>query len=356
MTFTVTVSSPAMPSLPLEFFRMSGEESLSALYKYVFVLKTPSDSYIGRHEAANVNYKQLIGKEFTAHIELSDLGRREISGLVTKARIVESNDQQSIYEIEIEPWLVLATRTSDYKRYQEKTVVQIIDEVLSDYNFPVKKRLSGRYPVLGYQVQYGETDFAFIQRLMEEWGIYWYFEHSKGAHHLVLIDDMAAHGKAPHAKVLYNPEGKIDEEHLSVFSAEEKHRPGRWVTNDFDFEKPLADLEVSDPKPRKTGFPNEELYEWPGDYTDAALGKRLAEVRMHAAGVSGSLATGSGNVRGLPCGYTFHLEGYPAEKANREYLVASAYLALTEKGRTTGQAEYSCQGAFTFFPTDKVFR
>ena len=222
--------------------------------------------------------------------------------------------------------------------------------------FPLEKRLSGSYPILDYQVQYGETDFDFIQRLMQEWGIYWFFEHSKGAHRLVLIDDMAAHEAAPHADMLYNAEGKIDEEHLSAFSAEENHQSGQWVTNDFDFKKPLADLEVLDVKPRNTGFPAQELYDWPGDYTDPDIGKQLADVRMQAEGADGSLASGSGNVRGLPCGFTFTLRGYPADKANREYLVKSALLQLSERGETSGQSEYHCNCSFTFFPTDKVFR
>ena len=356
---TVFVSSPAMPSLSLEFFSVLGEESISSLYKYVVVLKTPGDPNIPRQVAANIDYKQLVGKEFTVHIELSDLSRREISGLVTSARIIESNDQQSIYEVVIDPWLMLAKRTSDYKRFQEKTVVQIIDEVLADYNFPVEKRLSGSYPSFDYQIQYGETDFYFIQRLMEEWGIYWFFKHEGGTHKLVLIGNMAAHTPPPSADyqtVIYNTDGKIDEEHLSVFHAEENHRSGQLVTNDFDFEKPLADLKVIDPKPRKTGFPGQELYEWPGDYTDPDIGKKLALVRMHTAGVKGSLACASGNVRGLPCGYTFTLTQNPTEKTNQQYLIVTSSLSLRNIGKTSGQSDYHCNAGVSLLPTKKVFR
>ncbi|GHT95444.1 type VI secretion protein Vgr [Betaproteobacteria bacterium] len=359
MSHTVSVNCAAMPSPPLEFFEISGVETLSALYSYTILLKTPGDPGIPRQVAANANYKQMVGKEFTVAIELTDLSKREISGLVTSARIIESNDQQSIYEVIIEPWLILATRTSDYKRFQEKTVVQIIDEVLADYNFPVEKRLSGSYPSLDYQVQYGETDFDFIQRLMEEWGIYWFFKHEGGMHKLVLIDNMAAHTSPPSADyqtVIYNTDGKIDEEHLSVFHAEENHRSGQWVVNDFDFKKPLADLKVIDPKPRNTGFPSQELYEWPGDYTDPGIGQQLALVRMYAEGVAGSIAHASGNVRGLPCGYTFTLAQNPTDKTNQQYLIVSSSMSLRDIGKTSGQSDYHCNVGVSLLPTKKIFR
>jgi type VI secretion system secreted protein VgrG len=337
---------------------MSGIESLSVLYSYTILLKTPGDPGIPRQAAANVDYKQMIGKEFTISVELGDLSKREISGLVTTARVVESNDQQSIYAVTIEPWLILATRTSDYKRFQEKTVVEIVDEVLADYNFPVEKRLSVSYPSLDYQVQYGETDFDFIQRLMQEWGIYWFFRHEGGAHRLVLIDAMAAHTSPPSAAygtVIYNTDSMIDEEHLSVFHAEENHRTGQWVYNDFDFKKPLADLKVIDAKPRNTAFPSEERYEWPGDYTDPGIGKRLAEVRMLAEGAAGSLATASGNVRGLPCGHTFTLANNPTDKANQKYLLVASSLEISEIGQTSGQTDYHCDANFKLLPEEKTY-
>ncbi|MDL2505885.1 phage late control D family protein, partial [Salmonella enterica] len=92
------------------------------------------------------------------------------------------------YELRMEPWVKLLTHTSDYKAFQNKTVVDILDEVLAEYPYPVEKRLVESYPVRTWQVQYGETDFDFLQRLMQEWGIYWWFEHSEDSHTLVLAD------------------------------------------------------------------------------------------------------------------------------------------------------------------------
>ncbi len=92
----------------------------------------------------------------------------------------------------MEPWVKLLTHTSDYKAFQNKTVVDILDEVLAEY--PTRWK-SGWWKATRYarQVQYGETDFDFLQRLMQEWGIYWWFEHSEDSHTLVLADAISAH-------------------------------------------------------------------------------------------------------------------------------------------------------------------
>ncbi len=359
MPHTVTVKCASMPSPSLEFCGITGGERLSELYSYTISLKTPGDPNIPRQVAANVDYKQMIGKEFTVEIELGDLSKREISGLVTNAKIIDSGRQQSKYEITIEPWLILAKRTSDYKRFQGKTVVQILDEVLGDYTFTVEKRLIGNYSPLEYQVQYGETDFDFIQRLMQEWGIYWFFEHSEGKHRLILIDNMGAHKPPPSADyqtLVYDTDGGAGKEHLATFNAIQNHRSGQWVTDDFDFKKPKKKLQVIDEKPRQTAFPNQELYLWPGDYVERDVGQYLAEVRMQAAGVPGSLAFGSGNLPGAPCGSICSIQDYPADKANREYLIVASVLTMNDIGKTSGQREYRCDAAFEFLPTNTVFR
>lgn len=123
--------------------------------------------------------------------------------------------------------------------FQDKSVVEIIDTVLHDYPYPVEKRLDiDKYSVAGesarnepraFQVQYGETDFDFVQRLMEEWGIYWFFEHSDNKHRLVLCDHIGGHRKAPseaYHEIAHHPEGgKIDIEYINYFSTDEALRP-----------------------------------------------------------------------------------------------------------------------------------
>ncbi|ECD2980426.1 type VI secretion system tip protein VgrG, partial [Salmonella enterica subsp. enterica serovar Havana] len=176
----VTVSGSAVPPQMLLFASLNGSETLGALFTYVVQLKTPDTLNLGYvSPAANLPLKPMVGKDLCVNIELDGGGKRHISGLVTAARVVGHEGRSVTYELRMEPWLKLLTHTSDYKAFQNKTVVDILDEVLAEYPYPVEKRLVESYPVRTWQVQYGETDFDFLQRLMQEWGIYWWFEHSE---------------------------------------------------------------------------------------------------------------------------------------------------------------------------------
>ncbi|ECM3601051.1 type VI secretion system tip protein VgrG, partial [Salmonella enterica subsp. enterica] len=183
----VTVSGSAVPPQMLLFASLNGSETLGALFTYVVQLKTPDTLNLGYvSPAANLPLKPMVGKDLCVNIELDGGGKRHISGLVTAARVVGHEGRSVTYELRMEPWVKLLTHTSDYKAFQNKTVVDILDEVLAEYPYPVEKRLVESYPVRTWQVQYGETDFDFLQRLMQEWGIYWWFEHSEDSHTLVL--------------------------------------------------------------------------------------------------------------------------------------------------------------------------
>ncbi|EIJ1116081.1 phage late control D family protein, partial [Salmonella enterica subsp. enterica serovar Miami] len=183
----VTVSGSAVPPQILLFASLNGSETLGALFTYVVQLKTPDTLNLGYvSPAANLPLKPMVGKDLCVNIELDGGGKRHISGLVTAARVVGHEGRSVTYELRMEPWVKLLTHTSDYKAFQNKTVVDILDEVLAEYPYPVEKRLVESYPVRTWQVQYGETDFDFLQRLMQEWGIYWWFEHSEDSHTLVL--------------------------------------------------------------------------------------------------------------------------------------------------------------------------
>ncbi|EAW0994369.1 type VI secretion system tip protein VgrG, partial [Salmonella enterica subsp. enterica serovar Reading] len=181
----VTVSGSAVPPQMLLFASLNGSETLGALFTYVVQLKTPDTLNLGYvSPAANLPLKPMVGKDLCVNIELDGGGKRHSSGLVTAARVVGHEGRSVTYELRMEPWVKLLTHTSDYKAFQNKTVVDILDEVLAEYPYPVEKRLVESYPVRTWQVQYGETDFDFLQRLMQEWGIYWWFEHSEDSHTL----------------------------------------------------------------------------------------------------------------------------------------------------------------------------
>ncbi|EAX4124063.1 type VI secretion system tip protein VgrG [Salmonella enterica] len=356
----VTVSGSAVPPGALLFASLDGGETLSELFSYVVQLKTPDTLNLGYvSPAPNLPLKPMVGKDLCVNIELDGGGKRHISGLVTAARVVGHEGRSVTYELRMEPWVKLLTHTSDYKAFQNKTVVDILDEVLAEYPYPVEKRLVESYPVRTWQVQYGETDFDFLQRLMQEWGIYWWFEHSEDSHTLVLADAISAHKACPDSPLVeWHQEGlKLDKEFIHTITANESLRTGQWVLDDFDFTKPRSLLANTVANPRETGHATYEHYEWPGDYFDKSEGEMLTRIRMEAQRSPGSRVLGGGNIRTLMTGYTFTLENYPTAEVNQEYLLMQTLLFVQDNAQHSGQDQhFTFSTRFELHPTREVFR
>ncbi|EBN1831804.1 type VI secretion system tip protein VgrG [Salmonella enterica] len=356
----VTVSGSAVPPGALLFASLDGGETLSELFSYVVQLKTPDTLNLGYvSPAANLPLKPMVGKDLCVNIELDGGGKRHISGLVTAARVVGHEGRSVTYELRMEPWVKLLAHTSDYKAFHNKTVVDILDEVLAEYPYPVEKRLVESYPVRTWQVQYGETDFDFLQRLMQEWGIYWWFEHSENSHTLVLADAISAHKACPDSPLVeWHQEGlKLDKEFIHTITANESLRTGQWVLDDFDFTKPRSLLANTVANPRETGHATYEHYEWPGDYFDKSEGEMLTRIRMEAQRSPGSRVLGGGNIRTLMTGYTFTLENYPTAEVNQEYLLMQTLLFVQDNAQHSGQDQhFTFSTRFELHPTREVFR
>ncbi|EBP8649777.1 type VI secretion system tip protein VgrG, partial [Salmonella enterica] len=356
----VTVSGSAVPPQMLLFSSLNGSEALGSLFTYIVQLKTPDTLNLGYvSPAANLPLKAMVGKDLCVNIELDGGGKRHISGLVTAARVVGHEGRSVTYELRMEPWVKLLTHTSDYKAFQNKTVVDILDEVLAEYPYPVEKRLVESYPVRTWQVQYGETDFDFLQRLMQEWGIYWWFEHSEDSHTLVLADAISTHHACPDSpEVEWHQKGlKLDKAFIHTIIANESLRTGQWVLDDFDFKKPRSRLANTVANPRETGHASYEHYEWPGDYFDKGEGEMLTRIRMEAQRSPGSRVHGAGNIRTLMTGYTFALMNHPTAELNQEYLLAQTTLFVQDNAQHSGQDQhFTFSTRFELHPTREVYR
>jgi len=359
--------------------RVSGRDALCDLFEYEIELKTADDQNFVFGPGANLDKEALEGRELTIEIELDGAGvglqgqigagKREITGVVTRLAGPTPEGRHLFYRLILRPWLWLATLTKDYKIFQQKTVIEILDELLADYHFPVEKRLSlVQYPRREYQVQYGETDFDFFRRITEEWGIAWFFEHSEGHHRLILTDGNGAFRKftssAYHTLKWYSSPDRVDEEHISEFTVVDRLVTGKWRSNDYDFVKPRADLTVGTHQPRKTGHRDQEIYEWPGDHAQAGTGNdpwqegdMVARIRMEELRQHGRRATGKGNLRGVVPGCTFTLARYPEQQANCEYLIVGTVLKIEDVAEETGQRQqWRCDVEFEVQPTTETYR
>ncbi|WP_093014623.1 type VI secretion system Vgr family protein [Variovorax sp. OV700] len=365
----LSVSSSAMPALggepALEPIAIEGDEGMSCLFRYTLTLATPEQPGYNERQAANVAIKQLVGEGLTAHIVLDGRPgagpqRRHISGLVTRVRFLRLENRRALYEAVIEPWLTLATRTSDYRIFQNQNVLDIARDVLGKYGFSFDVRATRSYPPREFQVQYGESDHDFVARLLHEWGLYFYFEHEEGNHKLVIVDDMASHQPFAHAGYQRIPfhaaDATVREERCDRFNACEELQSSRWVTDDFDFKRPKAELQQVSAMPRKTAQNTWERYGWPGDYVVETEGEQLVRTRMEEIGSQGERASGSGNLRAVVPGYLLTLERHPQNESNRQYLVTDAHLRLQDVGDASDQQEFECRVDFEVIPSSKVFR
>lgn len=374
---TVRLICTSLPRLPageplLSFVALIGTETLGADYTYDITARTP-DNPQAQLMAHELDLQAIVGTEMGVSIELDGIGtgtaggigagERFLSGIVTQARLLEADDRCVSFQFRIEPWLVLAKRTSDHRRFHGKTTPQIIKEVLSDYLFPLEDRLSENYPIRDYQCQAGAADYDFVVRLMQEWGITHFWEHGDDRHRMVIVDGMGAYKHNASAAYrtlrLFPPGVRIDEEHLTRFDASESLRPGEWVTKDYDFTRPKADLTTGNAAPRDTAHAEFQLYEWPGDYLDAGAddGSLRARIRMQAERSPGARRFGHGFLRGVTTGTTFNLADHPRTALNAEYLVIRTRTEIREAGEESGARQaWHCSVDFEAQPTAEMFR
>ncbi len=338
----------------LLFRSMHGSEGLSQLFEFEVDLLSPNTS---------VDMKGLLGKPLALEIQTLSGTPRYLNGQITRFTMIGregGSSRYTVYRASVRPWLWYLTRTSDCKIFQNKSVVEILEDVLGEYGFAFEKKLSASYRQWEYCVQYQETDFAFVSRLMEHEGIYYYFKHDKNQHTLVLADDMSAHETLPgYPKIGYLASDRAADpgrEVIDQWEVTEEIRPGTYVVDDFDFKKPRADLLNTRSQPRGNDHGRYEMYEWMGGYSDAGQGEHYARIRLEEAQAQAEVDTGHANVRGMAPGYRFTMQNAPRNEDNREYLVVSVMYSLREGGYASGgmQGEYSFH--FGVQPTSFPFR
>ncbi|MEX0310044.1 MAG: type VI secretion system Vgr family protein [Tateyamaria sp.] len=278
-----------------------------------------------------LDMQEILGK--TIHLVLLDADDKEryFTGTCTSLEYVGLYQGMSHFVAEVRPWLWFLTRTHENRIFQELNVLDIIKEVMEPYGFwsDVDKRTSGTYKERVYCVQYGETDFEFISRLMEEEGIYYYFIQDQKKLKMVIADSISAHKPAPGGPDFeFNfkeSEYRRKEDHIFDWAENTKATTGKVTLDDYDFESPKADLKTVTSMPKGDhSHKTYENYRYPGHSRIAGMGDTFTKVRMEAEAVRHKLSRGAGNVRTLGVGQTFKLKEHPRKNNNIEYLITYA--------------------------------
>lgn len=336
-TLNLSVSTPlGKDKLLMKAF--SGEERISGLFHFRLEMVSTDDS---------LDFSAIVGQSITITLKLNDGGTHYFNGLVGRFMQEDSNVRLTTYYAEIHPWLWMLTKTKDCRIFQNQSVPDIIKAIFSDLGFTdFRDDLKNTYTARDYCVQYDESAFNFVSRLMEDEGIFYFFEHTDGTHTLVLADDADAHKPCPGltaARYRKSDVDHTDDHAVTRCSIEEQVVTGKFAHDDFNFETPSTDLKVEETgEGSKMG-----IYEYPGGFLNKDVGEKRAKVRLDAYEHGMKTLRGEGYVRAFIAGYKFDLKDHYRADANKTYVLNWVSHAATQERYTN---------SFEAFPVDVPFR
>lgn len=334
------IHSPLGKDLLLHAFK--GKEKLGRLYHYELDLRSTNP---------NIQFEDIVGQRVTVDYELGE-ANRYFDGFVTSFQFTEEDGQFASYKATVKPWLWFLTQTADCRIFQNQKVPEIIKSVFRGHGMSnFKDSLRNSYRKWDYCVQYRETDFDFVSRLMEREGIYYYFEHSKGKHVLVLADSLAAHDVYPGYETVpyYSsaiPSRLRERDHLQKWTVTQAIKPGKLALTDYDFQKPEVDLKskVSQDRPHASPLHDSEIFDYPGGFDDFDQGDIYADIRLQEIQARHETVKASGNARGMNVGSLFTLGNYPREDQNKQYLIVSVRHAIKSDEFETTEEKKELEG------------
>ncbi|MGE3164601.1 MAG: type VI secretion system Vgr family protein [Planctomycetota bacterium] len=336
---------------------LTAREELSRPFRFVVELAS---------EDPDVALDEMIGETLAAWLLVASDEQRWFHGRITRFTFLGYRGNYARYEAVVEPEIAILDRNRDCRIFQDLTAPEVVKEVLRNAGVTdLEDRLTDDYPQRSYCVQYRESDFAFLSRLLEEEGITYWFEHRADRHVMVLGDAGSAHEESTgYESVRFRPptENLVVSDVIDDWRIETDLRPGTYEHEDFDFKRPKSDLLARRRPADRPANGSESLvvYEWPGDYNKHEDGDRYARLRIEEIHAEREVARGSGGVRGLRPGHTFRLTDYPRRDQNQEWLVIETQTRLVSDAlETSGELERSdpiCRTSFRAIDRERPFR
>jgi len=319
---------------------------------------------------ANLDFNSALGLGCTVELMTGDNLKRYFNGIMTEARWTSVHQDLYVYDLVLRPWLWLLTRTSDCRIFTQMTPIGIIKKVFSHRGFSaVEDKTTGSPPTLEYCVQYRETDFNFVCRLMEQYGVYYFFEHSDGKHTLVLADAKSSHKPAPGlSSVAYNPvdnAGRREMQYLETWSLGRRAQSGAYTLEDYGYKKPSANLLAEAQNPGGYAHDSMEIFDYTYSYVDTegnnlvdqGVGQKFAKYRVEAFQSLDKRRSSTGGAPSLFPGALVTLERHPDSDENKEYLVTHCtHNFETQSYRSGGGGGLGYIGHYEMAPSDRQFR
>lgn len=346
---------------------LDGAEGISRLFEYHVELLATVDTVI--------DPQALIGSKVSVAIALNDAtGSRWISGIVASFEQCAGDDEFDVYRARIVPSLWQLTLSCNCRVFQDKTVLDIVKEVVGEYGLSVQDHTNGSYKPLDYCTQYSESDFHFISRILEESGVFYWFEHSDSDNKLVLGDgrsayqDCALSATVPFALNEKGAEGGYGAR-ISEFTATATMVSGKHSTADYNYRNYARVDTPAQSSSSEFGKNAFDQYLYPAGeegylkerntQLSSEFEKVFLTARTQASDAIAEIYQGSANARSLCTGYTFTMSMNPRTAWNRKYLLTAvthhadqvpSYRSSDDNGRDG----YS--NRFTAVSSDIVFR
>ncbi len=329
------VSGAAAPES--QVLRFEGVEGLSQMTRFTIDLAraTPlaqADAWVGR--SATFRFA-------TPH------GGRAFHGVISRTTYMGEGHDAVYYRVELMPAAWLLTHRYDSRIFQNKTVPQLVREVLhragvlSAAFLLDERRLIDRYPKREYCVQYRETDFNFISRLMEEEGISYYFEHGDAGCTMVLGDAPRwAPIRADDVDLPFRPASGLNVSAAHIFEYQQslEVRPNLVTLRDFNHDNPQLDLQRGERGAHERGFATPlEVSDFPGNHQSQSDGQRRARIRSEELACRRHTAFGRSNCPSLVPARTFRLCEHTNPHANGELAITR----VTHRGQQAVMRTFS---------------
>lgn len=316
---------------------MEASEGISELFKLTLHMRS------GETE---LDASKIIGKPVTVKLAILDGPTRYFNGIASRFVHSGGDREFSYYSADVVPSLWLLTLGRDRAIWQTKTVPDIIKAVLGDFGVTFEAKLTGTYAALDYCVQYDESAFDFISRLMESAGIFYFFTFKDGAHTLVLADAPSAHSDCANAaSVRFFPDTSHRHMIDTISSFELEHRlvTQTHTLSDYDPLKPSTDLLATAQGKLGKGV----FFEWPGKHDAVGTGKTVAKQRTEASQLETAVLRGNSYVYSFTAGSKFTLKEHFRQSLNTSHVLRRVHHSVRN--------ERYCN-SFEAFPATVPFR
>lgn len=345
----------------VDFVSMTAREHLSQ----PFEIELQITAALGEIDLA-----PYLGEQITLEVWEEDAVVRHFNGTLVEAVYLREEGDGFYYNLSLRPFTHFLDSHRGFSIFQEKTVIDIIKEIFSRAKVSdFELRTTESYEKFEYCVQYAESDFQFISRLMEQEGLYYFYEHSANKHTMVICDRATSHKEGQPGTLAFNPSGGGAQSYRASSELGGHHILDRWTERvastghekvslrDYDFEKPTKAIEGEATDESQHPEDNQEYYDYPGQFIDAGRGNRISKVRLEELRALRQTYSGQTSAKGVCVGTTLSIDYHPTARLNSDYMVISTYHTLRGQSYHSGTSTTERdQVNFVAIPAKTQFR